>query len=126
MKSLFEMISGGKKAQDTIPQKGGVASATTIEGVDSVSQVVKKRKAKVGKDNEVIATAVPISEPVKATPAPQRKIVDQKKLSTFGLSKDRDQFVENLSMLVLSGMSITEALNSIIKQTKSAGMKAIL
>ena len=67
-----------------------------------------------------------ISEPVKATPAPQRKIAEQKKLSTFGLSKERDQFIENLSMLVLSGMSIVSALDSIIKQTKSPGMKKIL
>ncbi len=69
---------------------------------------------------------VTISEPVKATPVAQRKIDNQKKLSTFGLTKERDQFIENLSMLVLSGMSIIGAISSIIKQTKSAGMKLIL
>jgi type II secretory pathway component PulF len=69
---------------------------------------------------------VSISEPVKATPIPQRKIANEKKLSTFGLSKERDQFIENLSMLVMSGMSIIGALSSIIKQTKSPGMKLIL
>lgn len=69
---------------------------------------------------------ISISEPVKATPTPQRKITDQKKLSTFGLTKERDQFIENLSMLVLSGMSIIGAISSIIKQTKSPGMKLIL
>lgn len=69
---------------------------------------------------------VSISPPVKATPVPQRKIVDEKKLSTFGLSKERDQFIENLSMLVLSGMSIIGALSAIIKQTKNEGMKKIL
>lgn len=69
---------------------------------------------------------VTISEPVKATPLPERKLANQEKLSTFGLSKERDQFIENLSMLVLSGMSILGALSSIIKQTKSPGMKKIL
>lgn len=69
---------------------------------------------------------VTISAPVAATPVSQRKLTDQKKLSTFGLSKERDLFIENLSMLVLAGMSIVGALASIIKQTKSAGMKAIL
>ena len=69
---------------------------------------------------------VTISAPVKATPVPQRKLVEEKKLSTFGLSKERDQFIENLSMLILSGMSIIGALSSIIKQTKSPGMKKIL
>lgn len=69
---------------------------------------------------------VSISAPVKATPAPARKIAEEKKLSTFGLGKDRDQFVENLSMLVFSGMSITGALTSIIKQSKNPGMKKIL
>lgn len=67
-----------------------------------------------------------ISDPVKATPIPQRNLENQKKLSTFGLSKERDQFIENLSMLVLSGMSIIGALSSIIKQTKSDGMRKIL
>ena len=32
---------------------------------------------------------VSISAPVKATPAPSRKIAEEKKLSTFGLGKDR-------------------------------------
>lgn len=83
---------------------------------DDVKEVAKER----------VREKVSISEPVKATPIPQRKIADQKRLSTFGLSKDRDQFIENLSMLVLSGMTIIGALSSIIKQTKSPGMKAIL
>ena len=79
-------------------------------------------------DNQtkIANSVVTISAPVAATPVPQRKLTDQKKLSTFGLSKERDLFIENLSMLVLSGMSIVGALASIIKQTKSAGMKAIL
>lgn len=67
-----------------------------------------------------------ISEPVKATPLPQKHIENEKRLSTFGLSKERDQFIENLSMLVLSGMSIVSAISSIAKETKSQGMKAIL
>ena len=80
----------------------------------------------VSTKKNVAEQKVTISEPVKATPVPQRKIENQKKLSTFGLSKERDQFIENLSMLVLSGMSIIGALSSIIKQTKSEGMKKIL
>jgi type II secretory pathway component PulF len=85
----------------------------------------KESKVPVPKKAQ-IEEKVTISEPVKATPVPQRKIADQKRLSTFGLSKERDQFIENLSMLVLSGMSIVSALDSIIKQTKSPGMKKIL
>lgn len=69
---------------------------------------------------------VTISEPVKATPVPQRKLPDEKRISTFGLSKERDQFIENLSMLVLSGMSILSALTSIVKETKTPNMKKIL
>jgi type II secretory pathway component PulF len=72
------------------------------------------------------AEKVTISAPVKATPPPARKIAEEKKLSTFGLGKERDQFVENLSMLVFSGMSITGALASIIKQSKNPSMKKIL
>jgi type IV pilus assembly protein PilC len=69
---------------------------------------------------------VSVSAPVKATPITPRKVVVEENLSTFGLSKDRDQFIENLSMLILSGMSIISALSSIIKQTKNAQMKKIL
>lgn len=69
---------------------------------------------------------VSVSAPVKATPITPRKVVVEENLSTFGLSKERDQFIENLSMLILSGMSIISALSSIIKQTKNAQMKKIL
>lgn len=69
---------------------------------------------------------VTISEPVKATPIVQKKNLNEKRISTFGLSKDRDHFIENLSMLVLSGMAITGAIASIAKETKSPRMKAIL
>lgn len=86
------------------------------------SKEESEEKSKNSREKETIT----ISEPVKATPAPQRKIADQKTLSTFGLTKERDQFIENLSMLVLSGMSIIGAIASIIKQTKSPGMKLIL
>ena len=92
--------------------------STTKNNEDSKEVDVTKKTVREEK--------VTISEPVKATPVPQRKIAEQEKLSTFGLSKERDQFIENLSMLVLSGMSIISALSSIIKQTKSPGMKKIL
>lgn len=67
-----------------------------------------------------------ISAPVKATPVERKKIEGRKKISTFGLSKERDHFIENLSMLVLSGMAITEALRSVVKETKDERMKSIL
>lgn len=85
-----------------------------------------EEKSKESTSQDTTREKVSISEPVRATLIPQRKIADQKKLSTFGLSKERDQFIENFSMLVLSGMTIIGALSSIIKQTKSPGMKAIL
>jgi hypothetical protein len=86
----------------------------------------KTKEQEVSEAKNRSAEKVIISEPVKATPIPQRKLANQSKLSTFGLSKERDQFIENLSMLVLSGMSIVSAISSIIKQTKSSGMKLIL
>ncbi len=95
----------------------------SLFGKKKTDEESKKEETKV---NPRLNDKVTISEPVKATPIPQRKIADQKHLSTFGLSKERDQFIENLSMLVLSGMTIIGALSSIIKQTKSPGMKAIL
>ncbi|MDQ5962389.1 MAG: hypothetical protein QG653_196 [Patescibacteria group bacterium] len=67
------------------------------------------------------------SAPVTATPRVVK--VSEKKLGffdTFGLTKERDQFIENLSMLVLSGMPIVSALSAITRDTKNAQMKKIL
>jgi type II secretory pathway component PulF len=89
----------------------------------------KKKDGSVKQDTKEVTVdieKVSISEPVKATPVAPRRIEEAKPLSTFGLGKHRDQFIENLSMLVLSGMAIPGALASIIKQTKSEGMKKIL
>jgi type II secretory pathway component PulF len=75
---------------------------------------------------EVLSKAPVVSEPVKQTPVKERALSDQKSLSTFGLGKERDKFIENLSMLVVSGMPIMNAIASITKETKSEGMKRIL
>ncbi len=67
------------------------------------------------------------SAPVTATPRIIK--ITEKKLGffdTFGLTKERDQFIENLSMLVLSGMPIMGALSAITRDTKNAQMKKIL
>lgn len=45
---------------------------------------------------------------------------------TFGLAKERDYFVENLSLLISSGMSIVNALDAIAEESKSGRMKHIL
>lgn len=133
--SIFSSFFGAKKEKDT-------SAASVVVPVKVVEKSKEKssffsglfgsKKSKEEEANENNSSKsgnqerVSISEPVKATPIPQRKISDQKKLSTFGLTKERDQFIENLSMLVLSGMSIIGAISSIIKQTKSPGMKLIL
>jgi len=44
----------------------------------------------------------------------------------FGLGKDRNYFIENLSMLIESGMPINDAISSISKEVKSKAMKRIL
>lgn len=123
-----------KEEKVVVPMSAVIKEKTTektLEKNSFLGSLFGKKKAK----DEVSESAsskslrnekVSISEPVKATPIPQRKIANEKKLSTFGLSKERDQFIENLSMLVMSGMSIIGALSSIIKQTKSPGMKLIL
>lgn len=131
-----EAVPVKKETKNTVVeniQKSSISSKETEKSKEKSSLFSsffgkKKTKEDEAKEasKEVVREKVSISEPVKATPIPQRKIADQKRLSTFGLSKERDQFIENLSMLVLSGMTIIGALSSIIKQTKSPGMKAIL
>lgn len=44
---------------------------------------------------------------------------------TIGLSKERDYFVENFSLLITSGMSIVNALDVIAKESKSGRMKRV-
>lgn len=44
----------------------------------------------------------------------------------FGLSKDTDYFIENLSMLVFSGMPVVDALKAITEEVHSGRMKIIL
>jgi type IV pilus assembly protein PilC len=44
----------------------------------------------------------------------------------FGLSKERDYFVENISMLIMGGVSILEAIDTILEGVRSRRMKKIL
>ncbi len=134
-KNIDESSQEKKKDEKVIVSVPAVAKEKSTEKPTEKKSFFSSLFGKKKTKEEVVESAlsnsprnerVSISEPVKATPIPQRKIENQKKLSTFGLSKERDQFIENLSMLVLSGMSIIGALSSIIKQTKSPGMKAIL
>ena len=139
--SLLNSFFGKKKSTEEAPDTQDVAEKVVTSSVSILKKDTSEKSSFLGslfgkKKTEEIKEGVSsmnprdqkvsISEPVKATPIPQRKIANEKKLSTFGLSKERDQFIENLSMLVLSGMSIIGALSSIIKQTKSPGMKLIL
>lgn len=55
---------------------------------------------------------------------PQKK--ENKFFKNFGLTKSRDEFIENLNMLMNSGMSITGAISSIAKETRNTRMKKIL
>jgi len=55
------------------------------------------------------------------------KIVRPHRFSfTFGLGKERDYFVENLSMLISGGMPIMSALDSIATEMRSRRMKSII
>jgi type IV pilus assembly protein PilC len=55
-----------------------------------------------------------------------KKKNNKKLLFTIGLNKDRDYFVENLSMLVAAGMPILKAIDAIAKEMRSNRMKKVL
>ncbi|MBP6888843.1 MAG: type II secretion system F family protein [Candidatus Pacebacteria bacterium] len=120
-----------------ISKKDTTKKATKEKGEEKKEKLKAKEVVQTAAQEEVpkqeasLFKSVPkeapvISEPVKATPIERKKDGDRKKISTFGLSKERDHFIENLSMLVLSGMAITEALRAVVKETKDARMKEIL
>lgn len=56
----------------------------------------------------------------------EKKPKKLRRISTFGLGKERSYFVENLSMLIAGGMPITEALNSIAEEVRTSRMKEII
>jgi type II secretory pathway component PulF len=122
-KKISEVLATPKKTEKIGKEE---VKETTHDAANSLSQGADTQKEGEALKNKKIQEKTVISEPVKATPIPQKHLENEKKLSTFGLSKERDQFIENLSMLVLSGMSIVGAISSIAKETKSPGMKLIL
>ena len=55
-----------------------------------------------------------------------RKNIIKKRYFIFGLGRDRDYFVENLSMLISGGMPITGVLDSIASEMRSRRMKNVI
>lgn len=112
-----------KRVSKTIP---GVVEKSTNQLPEEKEEVVQSVEKVVLKQSKQLESESPSAVPV-ATPKILR--IPEKKngfFDTFGLSKERDQFIENLSMLVLSGMPITGALTSITRDTKNPKMKKIL
>ncbi len=120
-------------SKKTIPEK----KVTQKKEVNKeIQKEIEKEVKKESPSKEVDSTTTKntkqiesgsISAPVAATPRIVK--LSEKKLGyfdTFGLTKERDHFVENLSMLVLSGMPIMGALNAITRDTKNTQMKKIL
>jgi type IV pilus assembly protein PilC len=59
---------------------------------------------------------------------PEKKNKRQKitVFSTFGIGKEKDFFIENLSLLMSSGIDVISAINSIEEDIKTSGMKMII
>lgn len=94
---------------------------------EAEKETLQKKEEVVAVKNIKPTETSSISAPVTATPRVVK--LSDKKLGyfdTFGLTKERDQFIENLSMLVLAGMPIMGALSAITRDTKNVKMKKIL
>ncbi len=50
----------------------------------------------------------------------------ERQVSTFGLGEERDFFIENLSMLLSSGMSLISALDTVKDETRNKTMQKII
>lgn len=57
---------------------------------------------------------------------PEKSKPSRKKISTFGLGNEKQFFIENLSVLLSSGMDIATALSAIKTEIKSKTMKEII
>lgn len=119
-------IIENKKIDIVTPVESTPEKKVVTKEAEKVSEKVSEKAPAKAPETKKVEEKITISEPVKATPVVQRVNPNEKRISTFGLSKDRDHFIENLSMLVLSGMAITSALASITRETKSPRMKQIL
>lgn len=129
-KNFFEALHSritkrNKKNISSVPTK--IVEARNVIVPKEVKKEIKTEEKKSVPVRQAIAESDVPSAPVVATPRVVR--VEEKKLGffdTFGLGKERDNFIENLSMLVLSGMPISKALLSITNDTKNAQMKKVL
>jgi type IV pilus assembly protein PilC len=121
-----------KKTSTSLSSKVGIEDM--LKKNEQKNKVSQEKKVETATPSEVslvkkikeLESSAP-SAPATATPRVVN--VSDKKLgyfATFGLTKERDQFIENLSMLVLSGMPITGALTAITRDTKNPQMKKIL
>ena len=118
--------SFGIKKQSTQKEEKQVAKKEEPKSTNLGKIEEKKADVVAPKKTTQVESGAP-SAPVTATPRIVK--ITEKKLGffdTFGLGKDRDHFIENLSMLVLSGMPITGALAAITRDTKNPKMKSIL
>lgn len=57
---------------------------------------------------------------------PEKKVRGKQTLSTFGMGQERDYFVENLAMLLDSGMNVLAALQALRAQTRSGRLKRVI
>jgi type IV pilus assembly protein PilC len=124
MPKILSKKTTNKEAKSVIEKERHVEKE--VREAEEIAKEQQNKKEDLVHQSGVVKGAPVISEPVKATPIERKKGVEKKRISTFGLSKERDHFIENLSMLVLSGMAITEALRAVVKETKDARMKEIL
>ncbi len=118
-----------------------MAAKKSIDKKLAPAKEVKEKDSKITETNSLPQTTSKTVSPVKTkqvesdaptspvAATPRKVNIEEKKLGfldTFGLGKERDQFVENLSMLVISGMPIMGALSAITRDTKNPQMKKIL
>lgn len=106
-----------KKIQKEEETEEEVQTAKEVKTEEETEEEVKTEEKEVPKPKQ--------EEPNKKTTG--AKIQGQKaSFSHIGMGQDRVYFIENLAMLLSSGMSIITALNSIEAGVKSRGMKNII
>lgn len=116
-----------KKAEVPVQTKESGEKNIPKEDVVKEEKKVEQAKAPTSTPKQEGKMTGP-SAPVTATPVVPKNL-GLKKLGyfdRFGLDKERDHFIENLSMLVLSGMPLVGALASITKEERNPRMKKIL
>ncbi|MDH4358870.1 MAG: type II secretion system F family protein [Candidatus Berkelbacteria bacterium] len=120
-----ESDQGKDKNPPTIEVPTNVEKSPT-QKAEEKKEPAKEEVQSKGSEKETPADEKAPKEQEPAPEAPKEKVKKRSWLSNLGLGQEKEYFIENLSMLLASGMNIIAALEAVKAGVKSRSMKNII